>query len=404
MTAFNKKKIFLIIFVIELLALGIGIKDFLDAGSFDGKLQRPAPGEIETIKDMSVSSSRGAEDINVKISPMARTLEESQALIEAAKAEIDETIAGNNRDLDHVTENISPKNSYQEGRVKAEWSFDDYSVIDQSGKIKLEMLTEKKLIRARCTLTCEDLQETYMFSMMLLPPDVSTDNGYRYLLKKSLEEADNETRDEKTFTLPESTGELKLAWKEKSTNRGILLGVLGIVVLFALKYGGKEEKKNQEKKRQKEMERDYPDIVSMLSLYVGAGISVKSAMQKIAENYRERLKEGESIRPGFEGVIELTRQMEDGKEEIESYKDFGKRMKNKDYRKLSIMLSQNLRKGNAGLSDQLEKEEHQAFEDRKLRAKLAGEEASTKLLIPMMALLMIVLVVLIFPAMQGMDI
>jgi hypothetical protein len=53
---------------------------------------------------------------------------------------------------------------------------------------------------------------------------------------------------------------------------------------------------------------------------------------------------------------------------------------------------------------QLEREAQSAFEQRKMHAKVAGEEASTKLLIPMMGLLGIILVVLVIPALQGINI
>ncbi len=63
-----------------------------------------------------------------------------------------------------------------------------------------------------------------------------------------------------------------------------------------------------------------------------------------------------------------------------------------------MLLVQNLRKGSRELLDTLEKEEKYAFEMRKQSAVRAGEEASTKLLIPMAGMLFIVIVVLVVPA------
>ncbi|MEG0227869.1 MAG: hypothetical protein RR683_04070, partial [Lachnospiraceae bacterium] len=68
------------------------------------------------------------------------------------------------------------------------------------------------------------------------------------------------------------------------------------------------------------------------------------------------------------------------------------------YLKLGALLSQNLRKGTKGLSDLLQLEAIQAFEERKNLAKRLGEEASTKLLVPMFFMLAIVLVIVIVPA------
>ena len=46
----------------------------------------------------------------------------------------------------------------------------------------------------------------------------------------------------------------------------------------------------------------------------------------------------------------------------------------------------------------LEREAESAFEERKRNARVQGEEAATKLLIPMALMLLIVLVLLIVPA------
>ena len=62
------------------------------------------------------------------------------------------------------------------------------------------------------------------------------------------------------------------------------------------------------------------------------------------------------------------------------------------------MLQQDQQKGNEQLLALLEKENVEAFEMRKNMAKKAGDEASTKLLIPMMGMLGIILVILIMPA------
>ena len=61
-------------------------------------------------------------------------------------------------------------------------------------------------------------------------------------------------------------------------------------------------------------------------------------------------------------------------------------------------MSQNLRKGTKGLTELLKLEARQAFEERKAQAKRLGEEAGTKLLLPMFLMLAVVLVIVIVPA------
>ena len=68
------------------------------------------------------------------------------------------------------------------------------------------------------------------------------------------------------------------------------------------------------------------------------------------------------------------------------------------YGKLGTLLSQNLQKGNAGITEALEAESKDAFEDRKADARRAGEEAGTKLLLPMGIMLLVVMMIVILPA------
>jgi hypothetical protein len=82
----------------------------------------------------------------------------------------------------------------------------------------------------------------------------------------------------------------------------------------------------------------------------------------------------------------------------------GEELENRNFRKLSLLLLQNMTKGDRELRDQLAQEEHMAFDERRIRAKVEGEEASTKLLLPMMGLLSVVLLVLMFPALQQLGI
>ncbi|MDE7233218.1 MAG: secretion protein F, partial [Lachnospiraceae bacterium] len=61
-------------------------------------------------------------------------------------------------------------------------------------------------------------------------------------------------------------------------------------------------------------------------------------------------------------------------------------------------LSQNIRKGSNDLLRLLGQEADTAFAERKNLAKKLGEEAGTKLLIPMMMMLCIVMVIIMIPA------
>lgn len=398
------KKSIIVFVVIEAIALILGVYEYVSISHFDSTVSRPDKGQGIEYKQYTVESDWGKEEIDVKVSPIKRDKEEIKELIENAKKEIDISILGENASLDAITGNLCLSNSYQNGVVNASWNFDNYEVIDSGGNLLFNNIEEDKVVRAYCILSVDDYEENYIFNFIIKKPSVKTKSGFYYLLSNELIKDDLNAKNTDKVTLPSKVENMTIKWQPKKSNSAMGIAVLGILAGGLIILASKNQAKNEEKALKKQLEADYPDIVSMISLYISAGVSIKGTVDKISNDYKLKLAKGESARPGFEGILKLQRQINDGRGELESIKEFGKRMNHKDYRKLSIILTQNLKKGTAMLAEQLEKEEQQAFEDRKLRAKIAGEEASTKLLLPMMGLLSIVLIVLIFPAIIGISV
>ena len=90
--------------------------------------------------------------------------------------------------------------------------------------------------------------------------------------------------------------------------------------------------------------------------------------------------------------------MKNGISESQAYERFGKRCQLPEYIRLGSVLSQNLKKGSKGLTELLESEAASSMNERKNHAKKIGEQAGTKLLLPMVMMLGIVLVILMVPA------
>ena len=68
------------------------------------------------------------------------------------------------------------------------------------------------------------------------------------------------------------------------------------------------------------------------------------------------------------------------------------------YRRLSFLLAVHLKQGNGQLLVMLSEEAEGALEDRRNMARKAGEEAGTRLLLPMMVMLVVVMFLILVPA------
>ncbi len=96
------------------------------------------------------------------------------------------------------------------------------------------------------------------------------------------------------------------------------------------------------------------------------------------------------------------RQLENGMNEAGVYELFGKRTGLLKYIKFSTLLVQNLKKGSADLLKVLEYEAADTLKERRENAKILGEQASTKMLMPMIIMMAEVFAIIIYAAFQNM--
>ena len=171
----------------------------------------------------------------------------------------------------------------------------------------------------------------------------------------------------------------------------MLMTAVALVVLFR---GRDKDLDKKLKERDRELEADYPEMVSKLSLYIGAGMSTRMAWRKMVEEYKQK-----GIRRYvYEEMLLCCREMDRGMSEMQAYQLFAKRCRLQKYVKLISLLEQNSRLGAAGFLSTMRSECKDALQERKANARRLGEEAGTKLLLPMIMMLAIVMVVIIVPA------
>ena len=127
-------------------------------------------------------------------------------------------------------------------------------------------------------------------------------------------------------------------------------------------------------------------------------MTVPNAWQRVAKDYRVKRQETGKKRYAYEEMLLTIYEMESGVAQTKAYERFGRRCRVQCYNRLSTMLSQNVKKGATNLAVLLREEAAYAFEERKHTARRFGEKAGTKLLMPMMMLLCMIMVVIMVPA------
>lgn len=394
------KKIIFLLLGIEIVGGILSVKQWYAANpGFDGTLFRRELGKGSYIEELELKSDVYKGTVELEIEEKQPTKNEAKKLLEKAKKEIDATFLGENKALEQVMSDVILQDAYQDGMVAAEWSFDDYTYIGTDGVIKENELDEPELVEATVVLTCGEYQQIYRFSMQLCPCSVETEKGLRREIQKKIRQQPLEKSE---ITLPSDIAGIPLQWKKTGNMDGAMLSILGIVVCFLLPYGQKLEEQKQKKIILEKRKKDYPMLVEELSLFLAAGVTFTEAVRKMTENYERRKKQTGKVQEGYELWKKLSYEMRDGVREADAIMRFGKESGRKEYKKLALLLEQNRRQGSQHMIQQLEQENLIAFEMRKNQVKREGEEASVKLLFPMMGMLGIVIVILILPAMMTM--
>lgn len=204
------------------------------------------------------------------------------------------------------------------------------------------------------------------------------------------------TKNEDRMVLPVQIDEHPVVWREVIEDGSGYFLILVLIAAGVLYWGHRRELDQKLEQRRKELLLDYPEIVNKLALYMGAGMTIRNAFLKMGEDYKKQ--ERRKKRYVYEEILIACYELQGGRSETEAYDHFGRRCQVQAYLKLSALLAQNLRKGSNDLLQMLRQEADSAFAQRKSLARKMGEEAGTKLLLPMMMMLCIVMVIIIIPA------
>ena len=365
-------------------------------------LERPEPGE-EVSYDLYAKLGDESEDVQVDVSGIPYTDEEKKSLIEDSYDEAVSEMLGENESLDHVEYSLDFVSSLDNG-VQIDWESSDTDVISGSGKIGEDVDEDGELITIYALMSYDDVEIEYEISCVVFP-EAAEELTFEEKLQ-ALIDAQNEGSDP-VITLPDAVdGESTEFFLDDGINIWIFV-FLAVILPFAVFVLKDSDLDTRLKKRNEQMMRDYPAIVEKLRLLINAGMTVGAAWAKTVEDYEKSIagRDGNPVaqkrRFAYEEMKYALVRMKSGVPEIECYSHFAQRCGLHPYIKLAGILSQNVKRGTKGVGEALEKETGEVSAMRKDAARKKGEEAGTKLLFPMIIMLIVTIVVIIYPALTN---
>lgn len=365
---------------------------------------RGEEGNRDELVELTVDAGELLEayDYDITVPAIGITKAKAGEYFEQAKREIDDSFFSGEETAECVTNRIHMKESYADGLVKAEWNLDHYNVVDVEGEILSdEIPNDGALVQASAELSCGDEKEEYVFSFMVYPRVLTETEQLLADIQKAVEQ-EGAHKGKNVFTLPKAVDGVQLEWKEKKEHLVYKVLFFEIVILILLRFVMIERAKTAEKERRDQMSLDYCEVVSKLLILLGSGMSLKQSWNRISAQYLEkRKKKAISERYIYEEMLTTNYEIGDGESERIAYEKFGGRTNLGSYQRLVRILIQNLQTGSRGLCELLEQESVDAMEERKAFVRKLGEEAGTKMLLPLVLMLGIVIVIIMVPAMMS---
>lgn len=385
----------LLLNVFNMLAFSAAVYGRLHPAVSNGRIERGDYFSGE--KELTVSEEEfGTFQVNVQ--PRRYTEEATRELARKLKRCLPEKMRGENPSLQEVSKNLILPRQVEGYPFEITWDSSDYERMDDSGRIRNPGAGE---LRLTAHFFYEEFQDSAQFSVQLVPEKKSAEEAARDAIESAIRESETRNPSGAYLQLPDSAGNIPLHWKEQTGEQSPKILGAGMLCCFAVCLLYDSRRRSAEQARNRQLTADYPQIVSKIVLYLGAGMSIRGIFYKLSQDDQRRLQEGGEKRYAYEEIRMLCNEMNSGVPEAKAYLHLGERCRLRQYTKLCALLTQNLRKGNSTILSALQREAEDAYEERKNIARRLGEEAGTKLLLPMIMMLVVTLVIIIVPAYQG---
>lgn len=330
----------------------------------------------------------------IQVIPRKYEEQELEQMALTFREELSELILGENESLDRVVKNLELAEEYTGYPFWVEWRSDSPDVVDRDGVV--HMREEDCMVHLNAELHYEEYCETADVTVTVKTKDI-LQQSEKELIEELLRSAQLTDPEKESFLLPKSVEGKKITWEVKNTIGFQVLGGTLLTAIAIFFFKDRDTHELAEKKKQ-EAKRKYPEIVQKLTLYMEAGLTVRAAFGRVAEDYEQARNRGAAKQAAYEELLMANRELRMGISESAAYENFGKRTGVREYIRLSTFLTQNVKKGSTQLLQQLREEAKTAEEMRMQNARKLSEEASTKLLLPMMLLLLMVMILIMYPA------
>jgi hypothetical protein len=368
-------------------------------GEVVDSIERPAFGTGEEQVELVAEYDGKSDFVQLEIGEQEPDEEELERFFASALEAALPQVLGDNTDFSNVSGDLNLITQLENG-IKVEWQVSDPTVVNIFGTLGEDIPMEGASVQLQMKLIYGDYSKSYEIPVSIRPDETVEDEAAA--LTEYINDVLASDPQAASAKLPKEYHNSALILHQKSNTVAQNLAWLVLIAAILLWVNGSSRLEEAYKKRSRQMELDYPEMVSRLSILLSAGLTIPAAWERLAADYNRELEQGGDPRDGFEELRLTALELSNTGYSGQLFRDFGRRCGSYHYMKLADILEQSMQKGTVQLTVFMEQEAIQAFELRKMQAAKTGEEAGTKLLLPMMMMFGLVIAMVVVPAWSGM--
>ena len=386
----------------SLLCIGIGVLLFLAAEMGDsqstyvenGVLYRNPCGKGDAVYEFFVEDASGRKmKTSLTIPEQKMSENEFRARLPEIEKVIVTKILNGNVSLQEVRADLNLITELSDYGVSVSWKSSMPEIISRFGTIdqdEVSSLGTEVVLEAN--IICGEYREVVEIPVVIYPREVSWEERFY----SSLEQLASHNTEIDAVYLPDRFDNLEIEYHSSSHTENLVLILAGMTAAICLHLKEKSDLQTAKKRREDSLLMDYQNLVSDFMILTGAGYSPKMAWKKMTSDMG--MDTGRKSSVLLKEMQITVNQMETGITETRAYADFGKRCGIRCYVRFASLLESSVQTGGKNLRKLLEAEMEEAFRQRADMAKKQGEEASSRLLLPLFGMLGIVMIMVAAPA------
>ena len=180
-----------------------------------------------------------SENVEIQVSPRMYSEEEVQSLFRQAMNKLDQVILGENETADHVVKPLCFPQELEGYPFAISWEPGRYDVMDMNGRINQDAVLEEDpegegvLVKITGILRYGTEEAAYN-TQVLVFADVEETETIRNQVLNAARQAEEVSREEKSFVLPEQVNGRTVRWRFRKESKVMPVLMLGAVICVFL--------------------------------------------------------------------------------------------------------------------------------------------------------------------------